>query len=71
MDEDTIMDERTYTLKVSHEGENLATRSGNNLNRLTACLFSMLEYDFNNAVGEIVENKSGEVVRRCRKSVGT
>ena len=57
-----------YTLKLSNEGQNIVTRSGNNLARLTTCLFSLLEHNISDAVGEIIHNETGTIVKKHSKT---
>lgn len=56
-----------YQLVVLYEGQPLVARTGDNLSRLTACLFNLLEHDYPNARGEIRNLETNEIVRQSRR----
>jgi hypothetical protein len=56
--------EASYTLKISSNGEHITTRSSDSLSRLTTCLFHLLDHNVSDAIGEIIHNETGKVVKK-------
>jgi hypothetical protein len=56
-----------YTLQILSNGAQVTKRSGDSLSRLTTCLLNLIEHNLSDAVGEIVHNPSGKIIKRHSK----
>jgi len=61
------MIQQRYTARIRLEKKVVLIIPGDDVNKLLAKLLGQLDGECSNALGEIIENKSGEVVHQCRK----
>lgn len=57
-----------YTAKIYFDDEEIAHESGNDLDELYNWMLIKAQEKFGNLNGEIIENKTGKVVKAFRKS---
>ena len=62
------MENYHYTARLVSENTILASRGGNDLNRLKVYLVANIEDDYAYAIGQIIDNHDGSIVHQCLKA---
>lgn len=57
-----------YTAQLFYNNEHLDTHNGNDLNKLMATLLNQIEMSSTSTQGHIINNVSGKIIHRCRKT---